>query len=482
MVEDTDYQHDAGTDGVDGSADVVQQFTGQGGVVTVAGRTWAVGLVWEAVSGDKTKPMAQARASATSHYADLALSRRKTQYALGSTTVGHKRGQRSLAAALADNLEDQLLAAFEVEGGFYLVGVRDEQILPGVDLLFTDRREAEELLFNLKTGSVWRMVIAPKSWGVPDAKNETLEECLRGSRSKATLQPISRTGTLIRYSGIGVGCLVAAGVVFAYHQWSLAKDAASQQEQLRRAAMVMAAQRTKALNDIKNVVMPWTDKFYGVPAMLACQDGIEQAPSAVPGWQLVSVSCSTADGTITEQYKRAGGSINWIGPSLDKGDFHPTVSISGTGNTDATVSWPFKPDVAKYHRHEKMSDVDAVYGYLTKQFDELNAPITMKTVEPPAPKAKAKGDKSATSATPVPTFKSLEFSFTTPMRPENFVSILGPIPVILVDRVILSSKASNGGMVWEVDGKVYQEVAPPTTAPVKKPNFNFQPPNVRTPQ
>jgi hypothetical protein len=429
---------------------------GSPGVVTLGRRKYAIGLVWQAVATPGDAPAAQARATAKRLQHDLICIRAGSQFALGRKGSGQTSGMRPLAAMVADSVDDSCVAAFEVPTGYYVVAVRDDQVLPGCDRLFDSKQDATDFFAELFYGTNWGQAIAPKDWAIENTTPTHVEETIRGVKTRVTLAEVSRWGQIIRLAGVAVILGLCAVLYHVHADYVAQTDLEQQQEQARLAKL--AAERAR---QHPSSPPPWLGKAAGVPMMLECADDMLRAPMVLAGWTTSKLACvadNQADGKPTSQaivtltLDRNGGKVNWIPPSVERTDFKPQLKVSDAGAVE--LSWPVPIHAAIYDKDLATKSIGQAKLYLKSQFEEIYQDIEIKAEVPPSVAAP---DPRTGKTRQVPAgYQDLAFSFKSAHDPKEFGSILATIPGLVIDSVRLDVAK----WVWTVEGKVYEKLQP----------------------
>lgn len=460
-------------------------FTGTGGVVVISGKTYAVGLIWEPVQPPVSKARAQAKAAAAANGADLFCLRKPkaTQYALGSRSAGHQSKLAPLAALLADRIDaTSFVAAFVVEGGYYLCAVRDDQILPGCERLFNDAEEARDAFCELFYGSQWSSAIAPKDWPIEGTVNNSIEEYVTGASAKTILAPVSNRGTAV-LGLIALAVLAAAGG--GYWQYTVAEEERLTEEARQVELARIEAERNRAPAVINIPAYAWEGRNLGVPVLASCVDAILRAPISHPGWAPVSLACNDSQPppgahsgrqqpagppTITMSLRRDGGTITWLSQSLESSlGFRPSVTNRGA---EAIVSWPLRgPALSKLDASSPTGGVLEAMEYLARHFDERFIPIELRG-ENAAPFVYQGPDGKRAEAVLT---RSLAFSFRTGHDPKEFARILAPLKAMTVKSVRLEVAS----WTWSIEGNAH-ECIPTVGLPAK--HCGVEPPGARPAQ
>ena len=396
------------------------------GVLSIAGKSYAIGLQWNHADASAAKEGRQAlRASEGVYNLFCTRGGAAPQFALGSTEFGHTEKMPALAAHIADEAEGAWLGAFEVPQGVYFLAIKDDSVLAESDRVFSDAEARQYYLQYLQDGT-WATRIAPKSWEIDQTTQVDLDQLVRG-KSRCVLRPASVVN--LKLVVAGVACLAVVGVgYYAYAQY----------QQRVEAARLDAAREALARKAIEKPVIPpvpWEGTPSGVDFLAACVASLYEHETEVGGWSWSGSECSGS--RVTMVLRRNGGTINWIAASLNREGFKP--NIVPRGDKDVIVSWSM-PKLDTYKKMAPGGSITAAQRYLYSQMDERFVKLKF------AKTTSANG------------YASIGFSFTTAVDPREFVGILYPIPALTMKRV---ARAGNGE--WTIEGDIYErrEVKPP---------------------
>jgi hypothetical protein len=404
-----------------------------GGVVSANGKAYAVGLIWEASDPFAGSPDKVAKAAAKKLGAQFYCLRGKEQYGLGSRSVGHKGNMPSLAAMLADITEGSLVAIYTVGDGYYLCAVRDDQVLAGCDRLIQNRQDAVDAFGELFYGSTWDAAHCPEEWEFEGTTPASLDETVIGVKPSTRLKDMSNRTLLIKLGVVAALIAVAAVGWQQYTQWEAAREA-DQQAKARLEAQKQAEENAKKLPPPPP--MPFEGKPQAAPSVNACVQAMYAAKISIPGWKPETMIC---DGkAVTLRMRRDGGTVNWIGATLNRDNFKPTVAPQGDG--EVSVSWPIAaapsyPADAK----DKTVGLGEVRRYIVSNFDEVFQKVDIGSAES------------------TPYYAGLSFSFRTRNDPSEYAEILAPIPGMLLTAV----KLDLASWTWTIEGNVYEKLTPP---------------------
>jgi hypothetical protein len=438
----------------------VTPFPERGGTATVKGKTYAVGMVW-ATPAEAGKIDASAKQAAKQQSADLICIRKpaRMQFGLGSKATGHKAGMPPLASFLADLVEGNFVAGFELgDGSFYIVAVREGQILSGTDRVYGTREEAIDNYHDLFMAMDWTQAIAPSGWAIENTGGITLEDLIVG-RPKSKLQAVSSSGIILK----AIVVLVVLGLgyygysAYEQHQADLLEQ---QQEAAAAEAAREAADAARKRGAFHMPSLTWEGRMVGIPLIAQCQDAILAAPISVPGWDPIAIACLENVNTpparetwnVALTLHRAGGTINWIAPALNHPGFKPSITQNSADTI--LVTWPLDTDAdSAFDKTAATTHLASARNYITRQFEEVYQPVDMKDSDGQQVTVKGPNGKPQV----VVLERHLDFSFKTAHDPKDYLRILAPIPVLAAASVQLDIAS----WTWTVQGTVYERMPLP---------------------
>jgi hypothetical protein len=313
----------------------------QSGVLTVGRQDFAVRLIWRSIDNPDADARAVASTEAKELGGDLFVKRQGESLliGLGDSRIGHRPGMPVLGLALLDQFSGSTLAAFPVPGGVYLIAVRDEQIMSGIEGVVPDVEEARERFAELADRASWRRLIAPAEWRIQDAVPGSLDETLEDLAGFDKLRPIARTREIM---AVAAGVAVAIGVA----GWWWQSEQERIQEFLLQQQLLLSAERAAREERLRAAMTQrfpdpsWAGKSPARIMVRACVEAVQGIPVTVPGWTAIRAECS--DGVVHVQYRRDDGSILEF-QSVLRGLARPPA-MSHQGN-DVRLSWRFQENI-----------------------------------------------------------------------------------------------------------------------------------------
>jgi len=421
------------------------------GTLRVGKTQYAVSLIWQEAE-DETDPAAAARSVAadTTVNGDFFVLRPQSrQFGIGLKEKGHAKNMPSLGAHLAESrrgTQASWLGLFEVEGGFYVIAVRDELILAQTDRFYAEELDARSELDNLLNLDDWGETFAPAAFEVENATDKSLAQLLSGKAPR--LRDIDKMGAFAKW---GAGGLLVALILFGgvYYQNHLNELALIAEEEAR----VLASKTNLPLADAPPVVippMPWEARPVATAYLDACMAAMHRAVLDFPGWKTDKIECDAGanarlDITRSASLEAGGGTVNWIRWTLDRSPTLSAASILPQGADRATIAWAgekvenYPPDL-----NPRAPDIGKTRFYLQSWFEEAFTTITF-------PKASQNEF-----------FRSVEFKFSTEYEPTKFSAILGRVPGLTIDKVTADLKALP--LTYVVEGSIHEQLPLPKNA------------------
>ncbi len=415
------------------------------GTLKVKGTNYAVGLYWEGVedSSDAAKH-ARERADNADFYC-VYKAPNKVQVGFANRSQGHKSNMPSLATHIASGRTGRFLALFAVEGGFYILGVREDGINPLLERFVGSREEAMDIFEDAKADN-WDEMIAPNAFGWKDTSEIHIDDCIRG-RPPVRLKDIKRSGSLVKI--LAVALIVVVGI-FGFQYWQ--QLGAEEQARLQAEADARLAATADAIlpgqqQKVEIPEAPWVNQTLGSHFLKKCVDDIMEFPLDVPGWKVTNFICENpmtpvAAAVLTrDALGSGGGPINWIEPYVKTKGYAPTVLQNTTGSNDTiSAQWElFNGDAPKVPIDQKTVPVNQVKTKLVQIMESRFTPVLTSTT--------AIGDF----------YMGLDFSFETNLDPRGYLDVLAAIPGAVIEGVEFDLETN----IWKIKGKSYEQLPLP---------------------
>jgi hypothetical protein len=409
------------------------------GVATVGRRPYAVGLYWENSPSGRVSQAAKEAARQPGQQADFFAVRagnkqgRVPQFGLSPASVGHKMSMPVFAACLANQQPGSWAGAFRLREGTVVAVVRDDLIVPDGDQLYMDEAEARDrLLQEIGFGGLQR-IYAPEAWAIPGADTMPLS-LLLNDKTDVRLRPVTIPKAMLIAGGAAVVLLVVVLGIGWYIQAEKAREEEAERERL---AAIERAKRAIGLPlegqqpQYPPPVRVWESDPFPASFIAACHTALGQAPAAVAGWSLTSLTCSGTSLSLT--WKRSGGF------SAPPSQF----SIDETG-TSASFNVTLPPVTERGHQ-DLVDPVEVTHRYLAQ-----NWPGTIGHAPddpPPPPPPGYTGEWNP----PKPPWIKRSFTVTMPVLPWTMLTLFGDLPGTVVNSL---KYAPNGS--WTVEGVIYE--------------------------
>jgi len=196
----------------------------------------------------------------------------------------------SLAAAVADVLQEPWLGIFDLGNGLYwYIAVRDSyEILPDGDAV-GDWDAVDDLRRQ------------HASYGEPstfrDGGLAEIAEILRQGPKVYPVTDVRKNPAMSAILGGGTLAIAAAG---GFTFWHLHQEQV-QKEQLLAQERRVAIERAMAARRAANRVLPWTAQPFPSVLLQGCTDFLQSVPLSDQGWNLKSVACRVENGQLLAQ-------------------------------------------------------------------------------------------------------------------------------------------------------------------------------------
>ena len=433
------------------------------GVLSVGGKSYAVGLYWQVSDTPNATKAARIAARQPGAFADFYCIRsgntrgRAPQFGLGEARLGHKWFMPSAAASLANRQPGSWAGVFIVSEGVWFIEVRDDLIAPEGDMIFADEAEAMGRLQEASARGGLEKIFAPATWAIPGAESRSLPSLLSGS-ADARLSPVKIPRDVIKWGIVAavISAVLVAGTttylsmkekadqVVASEQAKEEADRLRQQqeqqelesERIRQEEEVRRRQeeeeRARALAQ-QMMDAPWYQRVWeSTPAPLdwlrACRDTMDKVQISPLGWTLSRVSCQGQ--TVSVSWSRA------TGPAVVPDGAHVDSSMR-------TASAAFALPEQKPRGEERLWPSEAVMLYAL--YNDWSAQLSYLPDEQPPPLANGQ------QPPPAPWIKR-KVEWSVDLSPWTLKGPFVDIPGLVLDTLVWSSSGN-----WQIEGVIYEQ-------------------------
>lgn len=414
------------------------------------------GLLWNPLSGTPAEEVRSAfkpSGKETQMYAaqvnaDLAVWRANgdLQVGFGTGIDGAREGQYSIAAAIADQIEEDsgarnFLCAVEAPNSkWILVAQQEGVILPEGDQCGSEDPIRSAVLSYLSNGGTWDVIIAPAHWGIYNSEERTLESLLPRHRrggidykkewQLVSVKPSHKKNLLLVVAIAAVGILAYVGNQY-YQDYKAAQRAAEQ---------ARLALQSQYANQPVQLTPPWHEKALAREVFSRCMAGFDEFGSFWPGnWTPISADCR--NGMISAMWQR--GENGWI---EHLSSLRPEINISADGNV-ASHSISIG-EVERKNNTESLPD--GRMRMLEMHSNAQRYGVTVSITEAPQ-QVVLPGQAPADQ--PPPQWKELQVRIDGQgMTPEVLLEVMDG-PAFRLESVMMNFNA--GSIFWSMEGKQY---------------------------
>ena len=237
----------------------------------------------------------------------------RPQFGLGFSSLGHKPNLAVLAPHICENEESSFIGLFEVEGGYYLIGVVDDSILSDTEQLYSKEAEAFNAFSNVLGMNDFKVIYAPASMGIDGSIPRDIEDIISG-KPPSRLKDTSKSSGYIK---IGLFALILGIVIFGVRYYldevGMQRIAAEAQRQAERAQTMVGLKE----EEVPIPPMPWEGKVLGAKALEACYEELLKFPLDVPYWEVSDLKCvASGSGVSVVSYLRRDKTLEAGGPPI----------------------------------------------------------------------------------------------------------------------------------------------------------------------
>ena len=284
-------------------------------IISVHRKKYAAGLFWQPVAGGVggrigARRLARSVDGRYSLYVEY-----NQMFGLAPSRSGYRAGMPSAAAEVVEAFAEHssFLAAFVVDGGYYIVAVRNGIVLQ--DKIYTSESAARKEYTSLAEMPDWSAFVAPSAWGVPRAIERSIDDVITG-HSHTALRSISLSQSIIVSLVLLIIFVFLVGSVFR----TSILETISPKVQVNQINPELAAEYKRQIEEknkeldtefkiekAKPLVMPY-DVLPDVTARAEiCYQAMGFLMQPIAGWNQTSVRCD--EGHATVQLRRSFGTL-----------------------------------------------------------------------------------------------------------------------------------------------------------------------------
>lgn len=412
--------------------------------VDIAGKTYAVGLFWQPVQNEK-EYLKEVKAAVQTVVvgANLYCLKKGTasQYGLGFTSSGQKKGMPAGASGIANALRDKSSAVcvFKVNEGWWFITIRNNLILSEEDTIYTDENEAREAFNSMLSIPDWGYKIAPAEWGIEDTKEISAVELL----SKGQSVELKSIETNNAKNIILILLMVGAGWYY-YHSEQVKK---AEQERIARERRIAAAKK-KMLQEVAPPPPPPApfESLTDIKDMAKkCTILIVNSTATVPGWELDKSIC--IEKAMTSNWKRGYGTVGWIFEAQRYGNLPKEMELSADNSSYNSVSGTINIPFIKHTNQAPVMEKNEIQKKLSDIFQSLK--LSTFKLHDGKTTIKDKNNPNYIMDYPYTNFSFTDAAYRLPL---DWVKLLSEINSIEFTSITWDNKNRR----WSYEGRIYE--------------------------
>jgi hypothetical protein len=472
------------------------QQTGDGHVVTLKGRPYAVGLDWFELGGNPG--VAALRQQAVDHARRpevgasvfaTRISGMFAQFGVGHASLGHRPGMRALADGVAQGMARDydatkfiLAARLPVGGGreddsetaadhhdrWWVLAVLDGVVEAGGDRVASSEDEAQAIFSDLQSaigGSANIRMFVPPSWALPGSDGPVDIHQFAGlGIALRPVQPVwSRLlgrapGPSVETDEFGapvqtrtdagrvvllLGSIVILGGGGLFYWWSVEQAEQRRQEQI-------IAQRLHEYRKAINAPKPWEEAPWPTSVAASCRGVVEVTPVFIAGWDLESLSCNFESGHLVGAYRRTP--VGRLGEAVAQAErMGATVPPIHRG-TEFRMARPMDLTRAQRRGATSLLPRSATYVALFDVVEALGFDLDLSWSDPPPPPRVPVLPEGTPPPPPPPPWPGhFSVSMDVSGSLEAYAKTLEAIPGFVLTHATYDLETFR----WRFDGQVY---------------------------
>lgn len=420
------------------------------GVITVAGKKFAVGLYWQvsdSTNASKSARQAALQPGAVSDFFCVrpgnAAKGRAPQFGLGEEKAGHKWNMPTAAITLANRQPGSWVGVFTVPEGMWFIEVRDDLIAPEGDQLFADEAEAMLRLQEASARGGLERIYAPPSWAIPGAEASSLAALVSG-KADGRLQPVKVPKQFVM-AVLGGAVAIVIIIMIGLYVSSAREEAEAQrmveeqqrqaeiqrrmsEEEARKAEEERQRQMAQQAMQMPTYQRVWEQSPPPLVWMKACHTAMEKIPLAPLGWTLASAKCSGSQFAVT--WSRSTG---------------PAVVPEG-GQVDAGLrqaAGSYELPQLEARGPQQLWPGEAISLYILHNDWQADVSYMADDVPPPLPNGQR---------VPPPPWLKRSVRWTVPLAPWTLKGPLVDFPGLIINSLTMNMDGS-----WLIEGVLYEQ-------------------------
>lgn len=431
-------------------------------IVVIHDRKFVAGLFWQPLTSPR-KYMDEARDIGKKRRWDIVAIRRGLRIQAGfvSKQAGALKGMYSLAAALAGQLGDSWIGAFELGDERYaVVAVHEGSIVPGYDLVCGREMALEKLQagFNLFQYD-HESIFAP-----PDFHFSQFEKDLKDLLAPRNLKREYRLKQLtfgLTRKELAVLVLFAVGCIGAsigYLQYvenleRLAREEQLRLDQIRQAELDRVNAIARQKMEVSALEHPWATMPAALDFAQVCDVSMNAIPLAIAGWQLQAATC---DGkTVTVVFKRRVAGTTNLGFSLEVQKVLGVEAAFLDEGKSATAKIAIANTIPPGGDEDLLPADVVVQGFAARlQSADVTFKVTEKILTPPPAPAVQPGQQPLPPP-PMPSWRQHTYEFQGDLAPITYIAALEVTTGIRLAQISVQVGDEDGALQWAAKGDIY---------------------------
>ncbi len=420
-----------------------------GATMVVNDITYAVSLFWQPLQ-DQEDPLPEVTETAEGVMdgADLYCLRTGAapQYGIGNSQEGHRAGQPSAAAALAEKFSDRSssVAVFEVDEGWWFIAVRNDLILSEEDILYLNEEDAKRAFFAMMAVPDWGRKIAPASWEIEGTEEVDIWDLLK-SPGSSKLMRIGRgknPKTLMIAGG--------AGLLVLYLGYNLISGlfSSSTPQVIRPITPLQPVYEEEQKQQVIET-KPWEKLVVTDDLLNRCYAGIQQVRSMIiPGWKLGNITCTRSG--ISATWNMTWGHIGWVKRAFEEYGMKDLDYLVSEDATSAIATLPIgevavKASTPRYMIYELREELNNIFQAINIKIsltDEKNQMTVVNSADGLRSEIQGKDG----------TFPRLKFSFASEYEPSEWMSLFNKFSGLEILNLVYNPDSNT----WLYEGQIYE--------------------------